>query len=310
MSTFIWLVEVNGLERVDRQALLEFCEDNGLYTGARKGDVDRRSLEKAVVLSFSDISFINIGFKGTKAEISIAESIPKQEIVDKSLPCDIIAEKDGIISSIYVMNGTPRVREKDVVSKGDLLVSGELSAGTEYETQVVGYAHSQAEVRARLYYEISFKVRENYTEKVFSGRSKTAYSLNILNKDLKLFNYSNLYANYDRIIERNQIEFGENYPLPVIIVKDIYKEYEPVVRNRTLEDMKAVAEVMINNRIIREFDFDADIMDKIIEYSEDENGLSVKATVVTDEDIGEIRYIQTDMMNTEEETKVTPVVTN
>jgi len=291
LSGFIWLVEIKGNDRLDNDQLNNFLKSQGLHIGAKKADVDRHKLEKDMALHFSDISFINIGIKGTKATLSIAEALSQESIIDKSRPCDIIAKKDGIITNIYVSSGDPVVREKDIVSKGDVLVRGELVAGAETEAVVTQYVHSQAEVRARQYYEMNFTIDRIHTRKNYTGNIKIRYSINFINKELNLINSYNLYNNYDKITEKKQIKFGEDYPLPLIINKYIFKEFIPEETERALEEMKELALISVNNRIIREFDFSADVVEKNIEYTETSAGLEVNAVVITNEEIGEISYI-------------------
>ena len=292
LSGFIWLVEISGNDRLESTELNNYLKAQGLYIGARKADIERHTLERNTALYFGDISFINIGIKGTKAAVTIAETLPKTEIIDKSLPCDIVAKKDGIITNIYVSAGDPAVREKDIVSKGDILVKGALVAGADTEPVVTRHVHSEAVVRARQYYEMNFSIDRMYRRKNYTNNIKTGYSLNFINKELNLINSYNLYNNYDKITEKKQIKFGEDYPLPIIVSKYTFKEYIPQEVERSLEEMKELAAIIVNNRIIREFDFSWDVVEKQIEYKETLEGVEIKAVVITNEDIGEIRYIE------------------
>ena len=292
LSGFIWLVEVVGNERIETSYILKFLEENGLSAGERQSGIDRPALERALSVNFEDISFINIGFRGTKATVSIAETLPRGEIIDKSRPVDIVAKNDGIITNVFVSRGTPVVREGDVVLAGDLLVSGTLTVGEGAEAVVVGHTHSIAQVRAKQYYEMNFTIENTDTRKSFTGRRSTAFSINILNKELNFLRYSNLYTNYDRITTKTQLGFGENYPLPVIISRHTYKEFETYTVMRSLEEMRELAAITVTNRIIREFNFDADVIEKIIEYERAAYGIQVRATVITNENIGVIRYLE------------------
>jgi len=291
LSGFVWLVEVTGNERLESALILEFLEERGLSAGERRRGVDRQGLAREAGAHFQDISFINIGIRGTKATVSIAEALPREEIIDKSRPCDIIARGDGIITSVFVSRGTPKVREGDVVLKGDVLVSGTLVVGEGAEAVVVGHTHSIAQVRAKQYYEMNFNISRTEIRKRFTGRTRAAFAVNILNKELNLLRYSNLYDNYDRITDRRQLGFGENYPLPIVLIRHTYKEFEPYEVVRSLSEMKELALMTVTNRIIREFDFDADVIEKIVEYEQTNYGLRVMATVITNENIGEIRYM-------------------
>jgi len=291
LSGFIWLVEVQGNERIEDEHILEFLEERGLSIGERKSGIDRFLLERELSLSFDDISFINIEIRGTRAAITISETLPREENVDKSRPCDIIAKRDGIINSIFVSSGTPMVREGDVVLAGDVLVAGTIVAGLDYEAVITGYTHAVASIRSNMYHEMNFYISRDHSVKNFTGLTRTAFSVNILNKELNFFRSSNSHENYDKIISRTQLGFGEHYPLPIVIIRHTYKEFEPHTVTLSLEEMKELAVMAVINTIIQDFDFDADVLEKIIEYEQVDDGLRVFATVITDEEIGEIRYI-------------------
>jgi len=292
LSGFIWLVEIQGNERVENEQILEFLETNGVRIGVRKADIDRFLIERELITHFDDISFINIGIRGTRATVTVAETLPREVIVDKSRPCDIIAKRDGVISSIFVSTGTPMVREGDVVLAGDVLVSGTIVAGLDYEAIITGYTHAVARIRSRQYHEMNFYVNRERVLKNFTGNTRTAFCLHFLNKELNIFGASISYINYDRITSRTQLGFGEHYPLPIVILRHIYKEFEPYTTTLSLDEMKDKALLTVTNTILQEFDFDADVLEKIIEYEQIEDGLRVFATVITDEEIGEIRYIE------------------
>ena len=126
-SCFIWLIKIEGNERINSEILLKFCANQDLKIGAFKPKINIKSLEKKIINNFTDISWLNIKINGTCAVIKLRETIPKQKIIDKNTPCDIIADKDGVILNITASAGTPKVKPKDVVKKGDTLVSGEIT---------------------------------------------------------------------------------------------------------------------------------------------------------------------------------------
>jgi len=292
LSGFIWLVEIHGNERVCDEQIIEFLETKGLSIGERKADINMLLTERELIAHFDDISFVNIEIRGTRAAISVAEALPRKDFIDKSMPCDIIAKRDGVISSIFVQTGTPMVREGDVVLAGDLLVAGTIVAGLDHEAIITGYTHATASVRSRRYHEMDFYISNERITQSFTGHTKVHFGVNILNKELNISGASILYTNYDRITSRTQLSFGERYPLPIIILRHSYREYELLSSPLSLDEMKELAIITVTNTIIQEFDFDADVVEKIIEYEQIDGGLRVFATVVTDEEIGEIRYIE------------------
>lgn len=291
LSSFIWLVEVEGYEHLDHYELVNFLANNGLKVGAYKGNIDKNQLEQLMSYNFREISFINIEIKGTRATISLTEIIPEIEIIDRTSPNDIIATKDGLIDSIYTSAGTPLVQAGDVVSKGDLLVTGELILRNDETGTIIEYVHSIAEIKAKLYYTMSFNIPIEYTENQQTGETKKHLRFSIMNRNIDFIPFSNKYKNYYKTTSLRQLSLGENYPLPIIIYTDTYTEYKPVIMQRSVDEMKDIADQIITDKILQELDFNIDIIDRLVEYKEVEEGLNVEVLISTIEDIGEDRPI-------------------
>ncbi len=289
MSSFVWLIEINGNERVGNEEIMNALSGNGLKVGVFKAKADIDSLEEALLVQFKDLSWVDIYMKGTKVTVSVAEVLPRQELIDRQSPANIIAKKDGLIMSIATSAGTPKVKEHDVVKKGDLLVSSELIVKEDETGTIKEYVRARSEVWGKMYNEIEFTVPFEYTEKEYTGEIYKGYSINVINKNLNLIKPSKNYANYDKITSRKQLKFGENYPLPIIISTEDYREFKPIKKIYSEEQAKQIAEKIINNRVIREFEFEADIYDKQIEFVSDGKSLLVKALITSFERIDELQ---------------------
>ncbi|MCL2699116.1 MAG: sporulation protein YqfD [Defluviitaleaceae bacterium] len=291
MSSFVWLVEVSGSERIAAADILRQAEGLGLRAGARKSAVDRDLVEQTLFARFPELTWADVSLKGTRATISIAEALPEQEIVDRTTPGHIIAKKDGLIVSMATGAGTPLKREHDVVRQGEILVSGEIIAGNAasgHETgEIREYVRARAEVWAKLYYDLTLVVPFAHTEKEYTGRTARGYRMNLMGRNINLINAGNRFTNYDKIRTHRQLNFGEDYPLPIIFITDECREFVPVERVRSIEQAMELGERMVSARIIREFDFETDIHDKELTFTQEENGIRVTALVTALERIDE-----------------------
>jgi similar to stage IV sporulation protein len=285
LSCFVWLIDVKGNSRVSRDQILEYCQSQGLQIGALKYKIDNKQLKTDIMGRFHDISWLDIRIKGTRAQISLVESMPKPVILDKSAPCDIVATKDGLVTSIITSAGQPKVKQNDVVKKGDVLVTGNVKAASD-NGDVYTAVHASSEVWAKMYTEIALEVPYEHEEKRYSGMEESRLSVLVFGFELKLPEKEVPFVSYDKAVRRDQLKFGEDYPLPVILCKETFKEFSLVKLKRTPEQAKDLAEKMINARIIREFDFAADIIDKSVAMEETDTGLLVKALITTNERIG------------------------
>jgi similar to stage IV sporulation protein len=297
LSCFIWLIDVKGVNRIAREELIAFCGQQGLQIGSFKYKIDNKKVKTDIMNHFRDISWIDISIKGTRANIQIVETIPKPAILDKSTPCNIVASKDGLITSIVTGAGAPLVKQNDVVRKGDILVSGQVKA-TGDSGDIQKTVHAYAEVWAKMYNEINFDIPYQYEVKRYTENEKKQYSLLVFGRTFNLPHFDMDFESYDRSTRRYQINFGEDYPLPVIVLTDIYREFEPVTLSRTADQARELAEKMVNARIIREFDFQADIVDKSVALQETPDGLKVQALITTNERIDQEEPLQSPAQQT------------
>jgi hypothetical protein len=76
-----------------------------------------------------------------------------------------------------------------------------------------------------------------------------------------------------------------DYPLPFVIIRSTCNEFVPAQRSRGLEEAKELADRMLTGRILREFDFSADIIGKDVRHTETGEGLLVEALITTNERI-------------------------
>ncbi len=307
LSSFIWLIEIHGNSQIKTKDILNYCETKGFSVGSYKNSIDVAILKKDLKKHFPNISWISIELKGTKATIQLRETLPQEKTIDISEPCNIIAKNNGIIESIITKKGTPLIKKGDVVSKGDILVSGELLIKDDETGKIKNYTHSMAEIKARLIHKITATIPFRYLKKVYSGNEQNSYSINLFEKNFSLYNPPIKYENYDSYNSLNQLTITDDYPLPVILIKNIHKEFKYEEQNRTVDEAKKLGENLINKKIIQDFDFNTDIKDKTFDYKKTEKSLIVTATISVIENIGEEQKIS----STERSTSIdTPENTN
>lgn len=58
------------------------------------------------------IAWIGLEIEGTNAKVTIVEATAKPDIIDENEYCDIVANKEGIITKINVTSGTANVRRR------------------------------------------------------------------------------------------------------------------------------------------------------------------------------------------------------
>jgi len=291
LSNFIWQVNVEGHERLDPNEITAFLLEAGFGFGSGKRGVDLRWLERQLLAGFSEINWVNIEIRGTVATIRITETLPRQIIFDYSAPADIVARKDALIIGVATTSGTPLVRPGDVVAQGDVLVSGMLTVSTPEQIFRTEYVRAEAEVTAKLLYQIEVFVPLQYAERNTSGNIRRFRGVELFGRMFGLKSYDIGYRNFDKTTREWQLAIGPWHPVPFIIHTVEYSEIVVELAQRTELQAQFHANELINTRLAENFGEDVEIIDVNVEFYLEDGFVRALALVTTIENIGEIVFL-------------------
>lgn len=222
---FVWTVEIDGFSSLDEEKLRTCLEREGLKVGAAVSSIDIEELRNNILIDMPELSYIYVNFSGAEARVIARQRKAPPEILPEDTPCDIIADKDGIVESITVKTGTPEVAKGDTVVRGELLASGYVT-GREGTTVIT---HADALITLRTWTQKSARMQKNYAEKVFTGRERKCYTIILFGNRIKLYPNSRIsYTKCDKIIDRNTLTLGERVSLPISLECATYREFETV----------------------------------------------------------------------------------
>ena len=219
LSSMIWNVNIIGNESINERELITQLETLGLRKGKFKKSIDTFYINYKMMIERDDISFITIGFDGINANVEIKEKKAKPEVEQKDQATNIIANKTGIIAQINVLSGIKKVNVGDTVIPGDILVEGIMEMTKQPEkTQ---YVHSEAEIKARIWYEEEQKMK-------IEG-----------NLDISQFEY------YAYLIACDKIKRQMNEKAEIVDEKVTYAYGEDfVIANVVIETLESIGEVV------------------------------------------------------------------
>ena len=175
LSLRIWSIEVVGNEKISIADIKAELHNEGIVVGVTKDKLDFNTVKSNIYLRRNDILWLGFKVNGTKMIVEVLER--KNPIKDdfQNVPCNIIAEKDGIIDNIYVKQGTKCVDVGDVVFKGDVIVSGIVTS--EYsDTKEVS---ANAEITMKTWYTEKVAIPYEKSIIVKSGNIDYDYKLKV-----------------------------------------------------------------------------------------------------------------------------------
>ncbi len=288
LSGFVWTVSVEGNYRVSTNDIKNFCRQKGIYPGNLKSKINTELISNGIIAEFEDVGWAAVNIKGTKATISISETIPKIEIIDNSLYCDIISETDGIIESITVINGTPLVRANDVVKKGDVIVSGVLDIKDGEEIKGQKYVKAEAYIRAVTVHNVFFQVDMTENEKKYTGKKSKGIEIYAFEKKI---DFSTPFG-YDKFDKTEGYSFGLNigeYNIPFGF--KIYNINEYTINQKKLSQQEAEKKAADFLSAYKEEHFGMEdyVLSEDIKSNIKDNKLEYKVTITVSQTIGETK---------------------
>lgn len=281
LSNFIWNIEIEGETDIPKEEILELVKSEGLEIGKRKGAVDTKAVINKIRLERDDISWVGIEIDGTNAIIKLVKADEKPEIINDDEYCNIVADKNAMILKVSAQNGTPLVKEGDIVTNGDIVVAGWM------EGKYTGkqYVHAQAEVQAKVWYTTTEKVYLKETEKVETGQIEYSYSVKINNFQINLPKSLPKFQKYDTIEEDKKLKLFSNFYLPFELVKYTYKEYEEKPLIHSFEEAKQIGIDRAKESLQEKID-GKEILDKQVKVRTETDYIEVEVTYEVKENIG------------------------
>lgn len=242
LSLFVWEISFDGNLIYSDEVLMNYLEEIDVSHGILLKNVACDEIEKQFRRNFPDITWVSAEIQGTRLLIHIKENDEDVLFIPETNPCDIIAERDGTIYSIITRSGTPKVKAGDVVSEGDILVSGVVDTLDDYGT-VIGsrMVHADADILINTAYYYEDDLSKRYDYKIYTGEHKQLYYVDVYGKVLHV----GIVPEYDlsRIITTdNQITLSKNFYLPIRYGKKEYVEYYLESDYYTENQAKAILE--------------------------------------------------------------------
>lgn len=253
MSQFVWSIEVEGLDDVDRQQVLAAAEYAGVRIGAWKGGLkDGQAMKDIILNRVPDISWTWVYLKGTKAVIRVEEKILPPVLLDKSVPCDVIARRDGLVKKITAKNGEPLVKTGEAVLAGDVIIAGTLA---DEEAGTYRLVHAMGAVEASTWHEKTGEYKLYYETRRPTGEKKTYRTLDLFSQKINLFRKNSIpYAEYDTIKDKKELALGKDGYLGIGMESVTYAEVdvvrEPIAKDTALEIAQSELEAQIAKELL------------------------------------------------------------
>ncbi|SCX93970.1 sporulation protein YqfD [Alkaliphilus peptidifermentans] len=283
-SSFIYSVDIIGNERVEEDLIINALGEMGLKPGVNRYSVNLREIENQMLTEFHQLAWVGIELRGIYAKIEVVEKIQPPEIIDKDTPCNVIAKKNGVIERIIARNGDAVVEKGDIVSEGDLLITGMVQRDS---LQSPLYVHAYGEIYARTYYDIIKSVFLTEIKKEKTGEEYSRKMLRIGQMELTFHGGKVPFDNYILENEIKTITLWRNIKLPVEIMIEDYYEAVDIEERLDIEEVKIKMHDEAIHELMEEIPLEGEITNTIIDFQNTGDLLQGKFTIEVIENIAQ-----------------------
>lgn len=228
LSRFLLVVEVTGNDTVPTAVILSELQRLGVRPGAYGPSIEGKEVANEVLLAMPKLSYMAINIYGARAEVTVREAVEPPELLDETVPTHVVAETDGIITSLRTDSGRAMFAEGDIVAAGEIVISGIMDLPEPVGgTMDLGYlvVHGAGSVRARTWRTLEECIPLTAGEKTYTGEERALYSLQILWKTIDFFQNSSIsYPRCDKITETRMLTVA-GHELPVGLTVTTVREY-------------------------------------------------------------------------------------
>lgn len=256
-SFFVWDFQIEGNETVSDERILRALEREGVTYGTFGLGIHPEQLKNHILMDIPELSWLTVNVNGFRATVIVRERIQPPPMRDEHTHANIVAKKDGLVTSVQLFNGHAEVLKDSTVTEGQLLISGI----ADIDERGVYFTRGEGRVFARTWYDLTQRVGKTVREKAYTGRKRTAYTLIVGKQRIKILQSSRIsYATYDKITKKEKIRLPGGVVLPVALESTVYREYEPIERVLTDAQAQEYAEPFLSQRLSTLMDEEGEVL--------------------------------------------------
>lgn len=210
----ILFVHVDGNTSIPTRLIIEKAESCGISFGVSRRQVRSEQIKNALLSEIPQLQWVGVNTSGCTAVISVRERTANEQTQSAHGVGSIVADRDGIIRELTVIQGNPLCKVGQAVKKGQVLVS----AYTDYGLTIKA-TRAQAEITAQTLRDLTLITPIRNTVRGDAVSSKLTFSLQI---GKKLINFSNDSGISDtgcvKMYTRKYLTLPGGFTLPVALI--------------------------------------------------------------------------------------------
>ena len=247
---FVFFYEVTGNETVPEEKILRAMKTLGVGFGTYGPSIKPQELKNKMLLLIPELQWFTVQQRGMRARIVVRERPESIKVEERRAPMDVVAAKDGVITSVFAYDGNCLCQPGQAVKKGQLLISAYLDL--EFTTRVCA---ARGEVYAGTLTKKTIVTPDTVRVKRPNGKKARTVSLLIGEKRQNIFsNGGNLTGRCDKITKTHMLTLpgGLELPIGLSVTQCIYYDTaaEPLAPETAEAQMQRQAETSVQQDMI------------------------------------------------------------
>ncbi|MCM3650515.1 sporulation protein YqfD [Metabacillus litoralis] len=274
LSNMIWGIDVEGASPETEHLIKKELSQIGVKKGKFQFFVeDPDEIQKSLTDNIQQITWVGVELTGTTYHLKVVEKNQPEEDELVS-PRHIVAEKEAVISKMFVEQGQPLTTLHEHVKKGQILVSGLI--GKEDEQKKVA---AKAEIFGETWYKSTISIPLKTTFHVFTGEATVKHYLQFGSFKLPIWGFKDpTFTSFEVEDDVRYVNFL-NFTMPIAYVNETFRERQEVSRDYTEKQAKEAALDRGRKDIENKLDKDEKVIGEKVLHETNENG-KVKLTVL------------------------------
>lgn len=247
---FVFFYEVTGNEAVPEEKILRAMKSLGVGFGTYGPDIKPQELKNKMLLLIPELQWFTVQQSGMRARIVVRERPERIPVEERRAPMDVVAAKNGVITSVYAYDGNCLCKPGQAVTKGQLLISA--YTDLEFTTRVCA---ARGEIYAGTLAQKTVVTPDTVTVKRPNGKTARSVSLLLGEKRRNIFtNGGNLTGRCDKITRTHMLTLpgGLEIPIGLSVTQCVYYDTEtkPLSPETAKAQMQEQAETAVRQDMI------------------------------------------------------------
>lgn len=286
-TLFISEIRVEGYEAFTEREVRQALKEAGMVEGCSK-NLDLDQVRLGLYDKLGNLSWIGIRQKGSLAIVQISEGTINPEFVDKSKPCNIIANQDGYIYNVIPIEGIRILDTGNYVNKGDVVISGlvpikSTAYGQPESALTERLVHAEGNVIAKVPHRFIFRLSPVEIVKTPTGKAFYGIELQVGKKAINTLKIGNPFE----VSEVKQIKsFKTLRPFPIQFSISKISEVTLSSKEKTKTEMEKEVNKLVRNEIKEKLPENTQILNKSLYFTKEKNIIEVSVMIDSLQEIG------------------------